>query len=149
MSYCSTPKACGYNQPSEEGNFDLSYLTEEALKIFDWKQQVLETMANWGNYACCIVLLYLLIRISYLIKCTISTRRKGITLNVMILDEFRNTLIRSEIDPQNHLLMKWRHLVNLHFVILHFVNFTFGQPYIWSITTFGQLIHFIPLHLVN
>ena len=108
MSYCSTPKACGYNQPSEEGNFDLSYLTEEALKIFDWKQQVIETMANLGNYACCKVLLNLLIRISYLIKCTISTRRKGITLNVMILDEFRNTLIRSapEIDPQNHGLME-------------------------------------------
>ena len=86
MSYCSTPKACGYNQPSEEGNFDLSYLTEEALKIFDWKQQVLETMANWGNYACCIVLLYLLIRISYLIKYTILTRMKGVTLNVMILN---------------------------------------------------------------
>ena len=33
--YCSTPKACGNYQPSEDGNFDLSYIAEEALKIVD------------------------------------------------------------------------------------------------------------------
>ena len=32
------------------------------------------------------------------------------------------------------------HLINLHLVNIHLVNFTFGQPYIWSITTFGQLL---------
>ena len=42
--YCSTPKACGNYQPSEEGNFDLSYLSEEAMKFMDWKQQILEVM---------------------------------------------------------------------------------------------------------
>ena len=40
--YCSAP--CGNYQPSEDGNFDLSYLSEEAMKFMDWKQQILEVM---------------------------------------------------------------------------------------------------------
>ena len=35
---------------------------------------------------------------------------------------------------------EWIHYVNLHLVILHFVNFTFGPPYIWSTVTKRQLL---------
>ena len=99
--YCSTPEACGNYQPSGNGNFDLSYLSEETLKILDWKQQILETMARYGNYTSCVVLVYLIIQLVYVMICMVLTRRKGVTwstafwLNVMILDEFRNSMIRA------------------------------------------------------
>lgn len=99
--YCSTPAACGNYQPSGNGNFDLSYLSEETLKILDWKQYMLETVAKYGNYASIGVLLYLLVRLIYVMICMVLTRRKGTTwgtafrLNVMILDEFRNSMIRA------------------------------------------------------
>ena len=44
------------------------------------------------------------------------------------------------------LVREWVHSVNLHFVNIHLVNFTFGQPYIWSITTFGHFT-FRPLYI--
>ena len=99
--YCSTPEACGNYQPSGNGNFDLSYLSEETLKILDWKQQILETMARWGNYASVLVLAYLSIQLVYVMICMVLTRRKrgkwstAFQLNVMILDEIQNSMIRA------------------------------------------------------
>ena len=45
------------------------------------------------------------------------------------------------------LYWEWIHYVNLHLVnldlfILHFVNFTFGQPYIWAIYI-SLILHFV------
>ena len=40
--------------------------------------------------------------------------------------------------PRKPTISEWVHYVNLHLVHIHLVNFTFGQPYIWSITTFGH-----------
>ena len=77
------------------------------MKFIDWKQQILEVMNKYGNYASCLVLVYLTIRLIYLIICTIRTRQTRVSwkiafrLNVMILEEFRKSLIRSTSDREH------------------------------------------------
>ena len=58
-------------------------------------------MARYRNNTSYVVLVYLIIRLVYVMICMVLTRRKGVTwstafwLNVMILDEFRNSMIRA------------------------------------------------------
>ncbi len=98
--YCSSSGACGSYRPTGPGIFDIDNLTQNALKIFNWKEQIMAALTTYGNYASIIVLIYLTWKLILTIIGTIRTRRKGVTwktairLNTLLLTEFRNHLIQ-------------------------------------------------------
>jgi hypothetical protein len=98
--YCSASGSCGLYRPTGPGLFDIDNLTQNALKILDWKEQIRVVVTTYGNYASIIVLIYLIWKLMYTIINTIRTRRKGVTwatairLNTLLLSEFREHLIQ-------------------------------------------------------
>ena len=57
--YCSSSGSCGSYRPTGPGIFDIDNLTQNALKIFDWKEQIRTALITYGNYASIMVLIHL------------------------------------------------------------------------------------------
>lgn len=94
-------------RPTGPGIFNIDNLTQNALKLWDWKEQIRIALTTYGNYASIIVLIYLTWKLIFTIINTIRTRKRGMTwatsirLNTLLLSEFREQLIQ-DIPPRLH-----------------------------------------------
>ncbi len=86
-------------QTNRPGIFNIDSLTQNALKIFDWKEQIRTALITYGNYASIMVLIHLTWKLiinnrnyqNQEERCDMENRNQVISL---LLSEFRNHLIQ-------------------------------------------------------
>ena len=104
--YCANPSSCGEYQPTGTLGFELDNLAQSTLKVLDWKSYLWDALDTWGHYASCLIILYLMGKLIYILVSVVATCRKGtswvtaIRLNTFLLTEFRNNLVQTLNEPE-------------------------------------------------
>ena len=117
--YCATPGSCRKYQPTGTLSFELDNLAQSTLKVLDWKSYIWDALDNWGHYASCLVILYLIGKLIYTLVSVVVTRRKGtswataLRLNIFLLTEFRNNLIQTLNETERGVAVAPTHCVEL------------------------------------
>ena len=107
--YCANPGTCGEYQPTGTLGFDFNNLAQNTLRMLDWKSYLLDTIDAWGRYASCVVVIYLIGKLTYVTMGIVMTRRRGVDwitavkLNMFLMTEFRNNLIHNLQEPEVNL----------------------------------------------